>query len=123
MELAGKIYRPSYVSLETVLAKDGVVFQKYETIQMASYLSREVTVLGNNYRYFRLKDEVLLNRAGVEKIGGVWMASRERAFLDTLYLRKNYHFDNLGPLDRKKVREMAKIYKSKALLRRVEDYV
>ena len=32
LELANKMYRPSYISLETVLAKEGAVFQFYKTV-------------------------------------------------------------------------------------------
>ena len=28
-----------------------------------------------------------------------YVASKERAFLDILYLNKDYHFDNLSPLN------------------------
>ena len=38
LELATKIFTPSYISLETVLKKEGVIFQTYETIFIVSYL-------------------------------------------------------------------------------------
>src|SRR6056297_3010887 len=38
-ELATKIYTPSYISLETVLAKNDIIFQYYKTIFVVSYLS------------------------------------------------------------------------------------
>ena len=50
------------------------------------------------------------------------MATLERAFLDAVYLYKNYHFDNLGTIDWEKVAELKKIYKSKAFEKRVEEY-
>jgi len=46
----------------------------------------------------------------------------ERAFLDTLYLYKNYHFDNLSPINWKKVFEILPIYRNKALEKRVKNY-
>src|SRR4030042_3198875 len=42
-ELATKIYTPSYISLETVFQKEGIVFQYYEAIYIVSYLSRGIT--------------------------------------------------------------------------------
>ena len=41
LELVNKLYTPSYISLETVLAKGGAVFQYYETIFAVSYVTRE----------------------------------------------------------------------------------
>src|SRR3989344_1644080 len=43
-ELATKIYIPSYISFETVLAKAGIVFQFYGKVFVASYITREVVV-------------------------------------------------------------------------------
>src|SRR3990167_9660136 len=51
LELATKIYTPSYVSLETIIRKEGVIFQHYETIFVITYLSREIVVDGQTYVY------------------------------------------------------------------------
>ena len=64
-ELVNKLYKPSYISLETVLAREGVTFQYYETIFAMSYLSREITLENINIRYRQIKKEVLLNPAGI----------------------------------------------------------
>lgn len=45
-EVANKIFTPSYISLETVLSKAGIVFQTYKTISAVSYLTRRVEVAG-----------------------------------------------------------------------------
>ncbi|MEA3293114.1 MAG: hypothetical protein U9P88_01450, partial [Patescibacteria group bacterium] len=44
LELATRIYTPSYISFETVLTREGINFQKYETIFVASYVTREIKV-------------------------------------------------------------------------------
>ena len=41
-ELAGLVFVPSYISLEYVLQKAGVVFQYDSAITSVSYLSREI---------------------------------------------------------------------------------
>jgi hypothetical protein len=61
LELAIKIYVPSYISLETVLEKEGVIFQKYETIFVVSYLSRKIQVNRHKIQYRRIKEEILIN--------------------------------------------------------------
>jgi len=122
LELANKIYTPSYISLETVLEKEGIVFQKYQTIFVVSYLSRKIKVGEQEIFYRKIKNEILLNDLGIEEENFCFVASRERAFLDAIFLYKNYHFDNLRPLDWEKIKEMEKIYSNKALVKRVTQY-
>lgn len=122
LELANKIYTPSYISLETVLVKEGIVFQKYVTIFVASYLTRRIKVGNQEIFYRKIKNAVLLNNLGIEEEGNYALASKERAFLDAIFLYRDYHFDNLKPLDWEKVREMSLIYASKALEKRVAEY-
>lgn len=122
LELVNKLYKPSYISLETVLAREGVTFQYYETIFAMSYLSREIKIDNLNIYYRQIKKEVLLNPAGLEEKTGYFIAGKERAFLDAIYLYKNYHFDNLGGLDWKKIENLKKIYKNKAFEKRVKSY-
>lgn len=122
LELANKIFAPSYISLETVLQREGVVFQYYETIFVASYLSREITVDGQKIWYRQIGEPALSNRSGIEERNGYFIATKERAFLDAVFLYKNYYFDNLGPIDWKKVEKLKDIYGSKILEKRVKDY-
>lgn len=122
LELANKIYTPSYISYETVLQKEGVVFQYYETIFVASYLSREITVDGHKIFYRQMAKKLITDKSGIEETGNYFIATRERAFLDAVFLYKNYHFDNLGALDWDKVFELCSIYQKKALHKRVEQY-
>lgn len=122
LELANKLYKPSYISLETVLFKEGVVFQYYETIFLASYLTRSVRVGNINIQYRRLRGDILTNPAGVQLKEGYFIASIERAFLDAVYIYKDYYFDNLGAIDWEKVSELKKIYGNKVFEARVEGY-
>ena len=119
-ELATKIYTPSYISFETVLAKAGVVFQFYSQIFVVSYLTREIIADNQTYSYKKIKDTVLTNHIGIENKENYAIAIPERAFLDIMYLYKNYHFDNLAPLRREKVLEILPIYKNKSLEKKVK---
>ncbi len=109
-ELATKIFTPSYVSFETVLGQAGITFQHYNQIFIASYTKREITADGQTYSYKRIKDAILTNPAGIESKDNYSIATPERAFLDVVYLNKDYHFDNLGPLNWNKVFEILSIY-------------
>jgi hypothetical protein len=121
-ELAVRVFSPAYVSFETVLAKEGVIFQYYDSVFVASYLSRELSFGKNKIIYRKLKNEVLLSRQGVIDMGGYCVATKERAFLDTLYLFGDYYFDNLRELDWQLCFEMADIYKNKSLKKRLDKY-
>lgn len=121
-ELAIKIYTPSYVSFETVLTRTGINFQKYDSIFVASYVTRDIEVDGQKISYIRIKDYVLSNTMGVEQSGNVAAATKERAFLDRIYISRDYHFDNLNALDWDKVFETLPIYNNKKMQKRVNDY-
>lgn len=121
-ELATKIFTPAYVSFETVLTRAGVVFQYYGQIFVASYQTREIVCDGQKYSFKKMKENVLMNQSGIENKAGYAFASVERAFLDVVYLNKDYHFDNLNPLDWKKVFALVSLYANKNLEKRVDFY-
>jgi len=122
LELATKIYTPSYISLETVLQKEGVIFQYYKAIHVISYLSREIICDNQKYIFRKIQNEVLINNLGIKREENYFMATKERAFLDALYLYKNYHFDNLKSLNWGLCFEIAPIYKSKKLIKLLKSY-
>jgi len=110
LELATKIFTPSYVSFETVLGQAGVTFQRYGQIFIASYVTREIEADGQVYSYRKIKDAILTNHLGIENKDNYSIASAERAFLDVVYLNTDYHFDNLSALNWDKVFEIISIY-------------
>lgn len=122
LELATRIYAPSYISFETVLIREGINFQYYETIFVASYVTREINVGGQRISYIRMKDYVLSNTIGVEQNGNVAIAAKERAFLDRIYISKDYYFDNLDGLNWDKVFEILPIYNNKRMEKKVNVY-
>jgi predicted transcriptional regulator of viral defense system len=119
LELATRILTPSYVSFETVLAKEGLIFQYYEPIFIASYATREMTIGGQTYFFRKIKDKVLINPTGIEHTGETSIARRERAFLDILYVNTDYHFDNLRSLNWESVFEMLPLYDNQKMAKRV----
>lgn len=118
-EMACLLYTPSYISLEFVLQKAGVVFQYNSLITAISYLSRSLEIDGKDYQYRKLKNEILANTIGIKRENNINIATPERAFLDVMYLNKNYYFDNINPLNKKLLLEILPIYKSKLLTQRV----
>jgi hypothetical protein len=120
-ELAVKIYTPAYIGFETVLGASGITFQFYGQIFVASYQTKEIECGGQKYSYHKIKDEILTNRAGIEVRENYSIASPERAFLDVLYLHKEYHFDNLSPLNWERVFEILPIYGGNKRMKKMVD--
>ena len=121
-ELATRIYTPSYVSFETVLTRTGVNFQYYGNIFVASYVTREIEADGQKISFVKMKDYVLSNTIGIEHTNDVATATKERAFLDRIYVSKDYHFDHLDVLDWDKVFEILPIYRNKRMNKKVDEY-
>lgn len=123
LELATKIYTPAYVGFETILAEAGIIFQHYNKIFVATYQTKEIECDRQRYAFRKIKDAILTNAAGLENRGTYFVASKERAFLDVLYLNKEYHFDNLLPLDFNKVQELVPIYQNKRMVNQIKEYI
>lgn len=122
-EVATKIFTPCYISFETVLARAGIIFQFYGEIFIASYQSREITCDGQVYHFRKIKDAILTCDTGFESRENYAIASAERAFLDVLYLFKDYHFDNLSPLNWGRVWEIFTIYGgNKRMEKKIDEF-
>jgi len=121
-ELACILYTPTYISLDYVLQRAGVVFQFDSTITNISYLHREVTICDQLIRYFQVKEEILSNTAGIlRNKNNVNIASPERALLDKLYLVGDSYFDNLHSIDASLIHQLVPIYGSKKLEKTVKQ--
>jgi hypothetical protein len=122
VELASRIYTPAYVSFETVLARAGMIFQYYSQIFVASYLTRKITIDAQAYVYRKIKGIVLTDPAGVTNQDGSAIATKERAFLDTIYINTDYHFDNLGTLDWERMFDLLPLYKNKRMAKKIQEH-
>ena len=119
LELATRIFTPAYVSFETVLAKEGLIFQYYEKVFVASYLTRDLSIDGQVYAYRRVKNPVLINPLGIVHRQETSMAIKERAFLDVLYVNSDYQIDNLQGINWEKVFEILPIYSNQRMKKAV----
>jgi len=123
-ELACKVYKPSYISLEYILQKSSIIFQYDTRITNISYLSRRIAVGENIFVYRKIKNDILFNSTGIIlHDNGISMATPERAFLDTLYLNKEYFFDTLQNLDKEKIFSIVPIFQSIQLEQRVKRLI
>lgn len=121
-ELACKIYKPAYISLEYVLRKAGIIFQYSSQITAISYLSRTLTINGSEFVFRKIKNELLYNSTGISMDdNGISQATPARAFLDTLYFNREYYFDSLEGLEKEEVLKILPVYKSDKLTRKVHQ--
>ena len=120
LELATRIFTPSYVSFETVLAQEGLIFQYYDKIFVATYLTREITVDQQAFSYRKIKTGVLINNLGVENVSETSIATKERGFLDTLYVNADYQFGNIRSLNWERVFEILPVYHNQRMAKKVK---
>ena len=123
-ELACRIFTPSYLSLEYVLQRSGVIFQYDSRFTALSYLSRDVEIENQVFSFRKIKNELLISQQGIVQQGNtITVATPERAFLDMLYLNGAMYFDNLNPLKKDLIEQVLPIYNSRTLNQRVQKIV
>jgi hypothetical protein len=121
-ELACIVNTPSYISMEYVLQKAGIIFQYDTRITVASYLSRSINIEGRTFMFRKLRGEILIETTGIiRQDNHINIATAERAFLDLMYLNSDNYFDNLNPLNKKNIYELLPVYKSVKLNKRVKE--
>jgi hypothetical protein len=117
LELSVKLKNNSYISFETVLKKEWVIFQDYgNTIFLASDNSINKNLLEYNFKYLKLKNSILTNPIWLINKWNYIIASKERAICDRIYLSKNYYFDNLEGINKEKILEISQIYNKRVIL-------
>ncbi len=120
LELGNKLRRPSYISFYTILQKEGIIFQPYNTIYLACNRSEIIKKGDQVFKYRKLKDEILYNVKGLQQEENVMLATPERALLDKIYLDGDEYFDNLRRINWDFALEMnEEIYKSQT----IEKYI
>lgn len=121
-EAANKICFPSYISFETILQKEGLIFQYSEEVFLASQLSKQINIGKRKIIYRKLKNEILLNKKGIVYKDNYYRANKERAFMDMIYINKDYYFDNLKTINWEQCFEMVDVYDQKSLIQAINFY-
>ena len=120
-EFACALLKPSYISLEYVLARAGVTFQYSSDITCVSYQNRTIEVDGKAYAFRQINPLIWTNMLGIEQRDNIAIATPERAFLDMMYLSAGQcYFDNIHPLKPELIRQILPVYNSPILTKRVE---
>lgn len=100
------LHRYAYLSTETILANQGLIFQELQYITLVSDISKRFEIAGHKFLVRQMKDDYLHNHTGVSIKNGVRAASAERAVADILYFNPDYHFDARDVIDWKKVKQI-----------------
>ncbi len=110
-ELATKLKKSSYISFETVLKKEWIIFQDYgNQIFLASDNTITKAIGWVEYIYLKIKNDILFNPLGITNKWGYMIASRERAICDRLYLSQDYYLDSLDGVDLERLADISQIY-------------
>jgi hypothetical protein len=113
-ECANKIKTPSYVSLETVLAQENIIFQDYgPNIYSISNNTFSKKVDSRTYIYKKISNRIFMNPLGILNKGTFSIATKERAICDRLYLSPGYHFDTIASIDRELLKKISFLYNKK----------
>lgn len=82
-----------YVSVETVLQKEGFINAAVRDITFISNKSKTFRIGSNFYRSRKLQERFLFNPAGITEENSVKTATPERAIADMLYFNSKANFD------------------------------
>lgn len=98
-----------YVSVEAILAKEGIIQQHIPAITLIGTKTRRFFIGAEQYYARKLADAFLYQSAGVvTEENGVRKATVERAVADMLYFNKRAYFDAAHLIDWRKVRGLQK---------------
>ena len=108
----GRIYSPSYLSFETVLAQAWFLFQYESKLTYAWPYTREFEIQGQAYMYRRIPVALLPLPLGVMPTEQWARATPERALCDMISLNPNFPVEiPAGSLDRELLRELIREYR------------
>ena len=126
LKISNFLQVPSYVSFMTALSYYGLTTQvQRDFFENASLRrSRRFEVKGVVFNFYKLKKEFYFDFV---KKGAIFIASKEKAFLDVAYLysfgKYRIDFDSLSldKLDKKRIKKIMKVFpeKTKAIVRKL----
>lgn len=102
------IHGYSYLSCESILAKEGIINQSIYGMTFNASKSTKIAIGKEMYIFRKIKDAFLYNTTGIIQNNGVFEANLERAVADMLYFNPKYHFDNRDLIDWQKVSNIQK---------------
>ncbi len=102
------IHSFSYISTETVLVLNGIIFQEIFYTTFCSSKRMRIKVGDQMYSSRRLEEKYLYNPLGIVDNGKYKIATTERAVADIQHFNPQYYFDGASQVDWDKVSEIKK---------------
>lgn len=102
------VHNYAYLGCETILVREGVIFQVVQAITFVSLKSRKFEAGGSSYVVRQLNPSFLYQTIGIDDSKGYLESSLERAVADMLYFNPHYHFDGADKIDWKAVKLIQK---------------
>ena len=102
------IHQYSYLSTESVLVQEGVIFQDVAYYTFCSSKTYIIRIKEFTYKIRQLKDEYLYKTAGIIDKKTHRQATVERAVADMLYFNPQFYFDAKDHVDWKRVEAIQK---------------
>lgn len=121
--IANRLYFPSYVSLDSILARNGVIPEiVYTVTSVTAKATREFQTEGTIFKYYRIKKAAYL---GYRTEDNCQIATVEKALVDYLYFvaqgkRELNDRLNLGRVDKNQVFAYAQYFSNMRLNRLVD---
>lgn len=115
--LAGYLYQPAYISLETALNNLGIMPDVSANVTSVSPVTTKIikTIKGTFY-YSKIKQELFFGWQTIKDSGGLYykIAWPEKALLDWIYLRKIKNLTeyrlNLNNLNKQRLKKFSQVY-------------
>ena len=102
------IHRYTYLTTESILFQEGMIFQVPYAYTFASSITRKASVGTFTFIFRKLQDKYLFNPIGIIEKENHYIATPERAIADLLYFNPKYHLDLSATVDFEKVRHIQK---------------
>ena len=124
-ELANELYCPSYISMETVLSKNGIIPEIiYPIISITTKTTRKFVCQGKQFLYHKIKQQAF---DGYYKKENYLIADLEKAVVDYLYFvalgQKEINSRiNLKKINKKRLIKYAKMFNNEKLLRLINKH-
>lgn len=104
----GYLHSFAYLSTESILVENGVIFQTSDYITLVSGVSKKFTIGTYSFLVRKMKDEFLYQTIGITERDGIKVATLERAVADMLYFNPEFNFDNRKVINWRSVKEIQK---------------
>ena len=116
-ELACLIKQNGYISCQTVLFREGVIFQFMgNTLECVADRHVEYVIDNQNFKFYKIKPELLNNNIGIRDYENYRMATLERALCDYIYFFPKAGIDAPENINKIRLKQILPYYPKSTVL-------